>query len=120
VINRADPRTVGTWSFGVQEIRGQRAGVTILNNVIDPRLGEQTRVVYALAQGGPVSIVVADLRGAIVTVLYRGTQEAGEYWASWDGRNRGLRSVAPGMYFIKVVGPGINEIRKVSVVDRSR
>jgi len=49
-------------------------------------------------------------------VLYRGQRTAGEYSTSWDGRNRGNRVVARGVYFIKIVGPGINEIRKVLVV----
>jgi hypothetical protein len=34
----------------------------------------------------------------------------------WDGRNRGGRDVARGIYFIKVVAPGVEETRKVLIV----
>jgi flagellar hook assembly protein FlgD len=63
-----------------------------------------------------VTITVFDLKGDIVNVLYRGQRAAGEYSTTWDGRNRGGRVVARGLYFIKVVGPDVNEIRKVLVV----
>jgi flagellar hook assembly protein FlgD len=56
------------------------------------------------------------LDGNLVQVLYRGSRPAGEYVDSWDGKNRGGRVVARGMYFIRIVGPDIDEIRKVMVV----
>ena len=44
-----------------------------------------------------------------------GSASAGEHVYTWDGRNRGNRVVARGVYFIRVVGPGVNETRKVLV-----
>jgi len=49
-------------------------------------------------------------------VLTRGTQAAGTYTTSWDGKNRSGAPVARGIYFIRVVGPDFDEIRKVLVV----
>ena len=86
------------------------------NNVINPLRGETAKVTYSIPQTGMVTINVFDLKGDIVDVLYRGQRTAGEYSTSWDGRNRGNRVVARGVYFIKIVGPGISEIRKVLVV----
>jgi hypothetical protein len=37
---------------------------------------------------------------------------------NWDGRNLSGDPVARGMYFIRIVAPGIDEIRKVIVVRR--
>jgi len=51
-----------------------------------------------------------------VDVLHRGQQATGTHTVSWDGKNRGGRIVARGMYFIRIVGPGVNEHRKVLVV----
>jgi flagellar hook assembly protein FlgD len=88
----------------------------VTNNVINPLRGETVNVTYSVTQTGMVTINVFDLKGDIVDVLYRGQRTAGEYSTTWDGRNRGNRVVARGVYFIKIVGPGINEIRKVLVV----
>lgn len=111
-----DPRTARPWSWKVRDLRAQRGDVTILNNVINPLRGEKTGLYYSLSNAGYVTITVFDLKGDIVNVLYRGQRAAGEYSTTWDGRNRGGRVVARGLYFIKVVGPDVNEIRKVLVV----
>jgi len=112
----ADPRTVAPWIIPVKDIIRQRGGVTILNNVINPEAGEKTVLNYVLERSGMVVIQVFDLKGDIVQILQRGRQNAGEYNLTWDGRNRGGRICARGIYFIKVVAPGIDETRKVLVV----
>jgi hypothetical protein len=107
---------VRPFSFDIHDITLQRSGVTILNNVINPTRGERTYVDYHLVKGGQVTIQVFTLDGTMVDILYRGRRDPGEYRASWAGTNRGGRPVARGMYFIRVVGPDIDEIRKVMVV----
>jgi flagellar hook assembly protein FlgD len=87
-----------------------------MSNIIDPRRGESTRLAYTLEKSGRVTILVADLDGDIISVLQRGTQPAGDHAVSWDGRNRSGRPAAPGVYHIKIVGPGINEVRKILLV----
>jgi hypothetical protein len=120
IINPQDPKTVGMWSFMINDIKRQAGGVTILNNVINASRGEKTKLVYTLSSAGRVTILVSDMKGDIVKILFRGHQSAGDYFAEWDGRNRGDRVVAPGMYFVKIVGPNINQIRKILVVKRAR
>jgi flagellar hook assembly protein FlgD len=77
--------------------------------------GGRTTVEYTLDRRGSVTILVSDMRGDIVAILVREVQDAGQHAASWDGRNRAGRIVAPGLYYVKIVGPGINEVRKVLV-----
>jgi len=109
-------RKVRPFSLQIRNIITQRGSVTIMNNVIDPTKGERTRLNYVLADSGPVTVTVFTLAGDIVKVLQRGKQVPGDYTVNWDGRNLGGAAVARGMYFIRVVGPGIDEIRKVMVV----
>ena len=109
-------RRIKPFTFAIHDVKQQRSAVTILNNVINPEKGERVRISYQLRKGGATVIQVFTLDGDLVDVLYRGTRAAGDYTASWDGKNRGGRSVARGMYFVRVVGPEIDEIRKVMVV----
>ena len=109
-------RLIRPFTFDIHDITLQRSGVTILNNVINPAAGERTYVDYRLLRSGQVTIQVFTLDGNMVDVLYRGHREAGEYRASWNGFNQGGRPVARGMYFIRVVGPDMDEIRKIMVV----
>jgi hypothetical protein len=105
------------WTLDLHDIITQRGGATILNNVIHPENGELATLQYNQPSSGPVTITVFTLSGSIVNVLTRvQSQAAGDYAVSWDGKNRGGRIVARGIYFIRIVAPGIDEIRKVLVV----
>jgi hypothetical protein len=111
-----DPTTLVPWSFTLKDIVTQRAGVTILNNVINPTLNEQTFIRYRLETAGTATIQVFALDGSLVKVLFRGRQGVGDYTYAWDGKNSSGEVVARGIYFIRVVAPGIDEFRKVLVV----
>jgi hypothetical protein len=117
VINGKDPRTVAPWTFTVQDVVRQRGGVTIMNNVISPRFGDVTTIAYSVHERGSVTILVSDMQGNIVNVLQNGVQGPGDWSATWNGRNRGGRAVAPGLYFVKITGPGFDEVRKVIVTN---
>ncbi|MDR2303120.1 MAG: hypothetical protein LBE10_00840 [Treponema sp.] len=109
-------RKIKPFTVEVHTTTIQRGGVTILNNVINPTRGEQVYVNYNMTRSGRVTIQVFTLDGNLVKSLRRENRAAGEYREAWDGTNRGGRPVARGMYFIRVVGPDIDEIRKVMVV----
>jgi hypothetical protein len=109
-------RRIKPFSFRLREMVSQRSGATILNNVINPDRGDSAVLHYVLTRGGRVTIQVFTLDGNLVKVLERSSRSAGEYAVSWNGRNNGGRVVARGLYFIRIVGPDIDEIRKVMVV----
>ncbi|MFI5368663.1 MAG: FlgD immunoglobulin-like domain containing protein, partial [Spirochaetia bacterium] len=116
---QADPNNPGSvrpFEYSYHSIIAQRGNVTITNNVIHPANGESAYLHYVMPKAGKISITVFTLSGDIVNVLANGTQNAGEYTTGWDGKNRGGRIVARGIYFVRVVGPGFDEMRKVLVV----
>ncbi|MCK4516934.1 MAG: T9SS type A sorting domain-containing protein, partial [Spirochaetaceae bacterium] len=110
-----DPRTLVPWRIGFRRFIEQRGGVTILNNVIYPENGDQTVLTYDVPRAGMVTINVFTLDGQLVKTLIRGRQGEGRQIVSWDGINASGQIVASGLYFIRVVGPDIDEIRKVLV-----
>jgi hypothetical protein len=111
-------RLVKPFAFEIHDIRLQRGSVTVLNNVIDPSKGETARLSYQIATEGAVTITVFTLDGNVVKRLYSGSRAVGDYSTAWDGKNLSGATVSRGVYFIRVVGPGIDEIRKVMVVRR--
>ena len=111
-----DPSAVRPFGYDLHSIIQQRGQVTIANNVINPAAGQAAYLHYVQSTAGPVTITVFDLSGNVITVLARGQQAAGTYTTSWDGRNRSGAAVTRGIYFIRVIGPGFDEIRKVLVV----
>ena len=111
-----DPTAVRPFEYALHSVIQQRGEVTITNNVINPTAGQVANLHYVMQKSGNVTITVFDLSGSIITVLTRGNQAAGTYTTSWDGKNRSGAPVARGIYFVRVVGPGFDEIRKVLVV----
>ena len=108
---------VRPFGFDIQDIRLQRGGVTVLNNVINSDSRENALIRYHLVRPGRVTIQVYTLDGTLVKSLRRSEyREAGEWTDVWDGTNNSGRAVARGMYFVRVVAPDIDEIRKIMVV----
>jgi flagellar hook assembly protein FlgD len=69
-----------------------------------------------LPQTGSLSVLVFTLDGDVVRVLNRAPSAAGTFFFTWDGTNAAGRPVGRGIYFIRVVGPGIDEMRKVMII----
>jgi len=108
---------VRPFAFDIRNIRRQRGGVTVLNNVINSNNRETAFIRYHLTRPGRVTVQIFTLDGTLIKSLRRGEQrDAGEWTDSWDGTNNGGRAVSRGMYFVRVVGPDIDEIRKIMVV----
>jgi hypothetical protein len=116
LLDENDITSVDPWRFDISGMKLQRGGVTILNNVIDANKGEKTILSVDLSKSGSLVIQVFTMDGNIVRTLERGKKGTGSYTYTWNGTNMAGNPVARGMYFIRVVGPDMDEIRKVMVV----
>ena len=107
---------IDLWSFSVSDIKKQRGGVSILNNVINAGVGEKTTIEVQMKSSGNLNICIMTLDGNIIKRLSKGTVSAGTHYFYWDGKNNAGNPVARGLYFVRVTGSGIDETRKVMVV----
>ena len=114
--DNSDITSLDLWSVKTKSITDQRGGVTILNNVINATNGEKVVVKIDNPSNGKLNVIVMTIDGNIISYLNRASTAAGTYYYSWDGKNKSGNKVARGMYFIRVVGNGIDETRKVMVV----
>lgn len=111
-----DITSLDLWSFKIRTTTLQRGGVTILNNVIDVDNGENTVVQVDMKESGNLNVIVMTLDGNIIKYLRHGHTDAGTHYYNWNGTNNGGSKVARGLYFVRVIGPGIDETRKVMCV----
>ena len=103
------------WRFGFAGTTLQRAGVTVLNNVINVSRNQQMGIEITTKGAGMLTVQIMTLDGNIVKTFVNDYKAQGNYSFYWDGRNEAGRAVARGMYFVRVSGKGIDEIRKVLV-----
>lgn len=115
-INAGDFSFVDLWSFKIKSIKQQRGGVTILNNVINVNAREQAVLEVNVPEEGNLNVFVMTVDGNIVKRLNYGRVNSGTHYYRWNGTNNASKPVARGLYFVRVVGPGIDETRKVLCV----
>jgi len=100
----------------------------------DQMTGEQTPIVYSLAQNFPnpfnpyttikfamrekghVSIKVYDLSGRLVRTIVDEELDAGHYSIKWDGRNDRGRMVSSGVYFYRMKTGSFERTRKMVLI----
>ena len=115
-INAGDFSFVDLWSFKIKSIKQQRGGVTILNNVINVNAREQAVLEVNVPEEGNLNVFVMTVDGNIVKRLNHGRVSSGTHYYRWNGTNNASKPVSRGLYFVRVVGPGIDETRKVLCV----
>lgn len=78
--------------------------------------GQSATVAFSLPQDGPVELDVYDLRGRRVRSVLDESLPRGVHRASWDGRDRGGRRCAAGIYFLRLETSQTRLIRKLVLV----
>ncbi len=71
---------------------------------------------FTLAAAAPVRVEVLDVGGRRVRDLGVRALEAGAHAIAWDGRDDSGREAGPGLYFVRVEGPGIEGSARVAQV----
>ena len=64
----------------------------------------------------PVQLTLHDLRGRLIRTLEAGPRGIGRYWVTWDGTDDGARSVARGIYVVRLAAGGHRSTTKVVVM----
>jgi len=82
-------------------------------NPFNPR----TTIAYAVPKAGPVKMDVYDLRGRHVHNLVDGDQGAGRHQLTWNGTDARGRSVATGVYFVRLRSVDDERTLKVVMVE---
>lgn len=77
------------------------------------RLGQETRVDFALPKTGDVSAVIYDVTGRRVVTLVNGRLDAGSHSLLWDGRSDSGRVAPAGVYFLRVESDGDRRSQKM-------
>ncbi|MGH7490769.1 MAG: FlgD immunoglobulin-like domain containing protein [bacterium] len=74
-----------------------------------------TFIHYFLQQSAEVNLTIFDATGRAVKTLVDGFQIAGEYRASWDGRDQGGEHVSGGIYFYKLAAGKYAQVKKLTL-----
>jgi trehalose utilization protein len=98
------PREVTPARAGLEDVRPNPAGGAVA-----------TTIGYSLPRTARVTLGVYDLAGQLVRTLLSGVQQPGTQRVVWNRRDNSGRSVASGVYFIRLESEGSMATRKLVV-----
>ena len=75
-----------------------------------------TNIRYDLKDAGYVKLNVYDVRGVLVSTLAEKHQEAGRYFATWNGLTDEGRKVSSGVYFYRLQIGDFNTSRRMALL----
>ncbi len=87
--------------------------ITDLKNNYPNPFNPVTRIDYALAENGPVSLEIFNIKGQKVKTLVETELDKGEYHTSWNGTNDNEQPVSSGIYFYKLTAGSYNSTKKM-------
>jgi hypothetical protein len=96
-------------------IEHEPPSVTLLGVAPNP-FTEATEIRYDVHSGGQVSLVVYDIAGRRVRSLLHSIVPVGMHALFWDGRDEQRRTVAAGVYFVRLTAEGLTTTKKVTLL----
>ena len=75
-----------------------------------------TQLSFSLEEAAEVTAEVFDVQGRRVRLLGAGTQGAGRHALAWDGLDEAGRSVAPGLYVVRLTAGAERATQRVAVI----
>ena len=106
-----DPTTVD-----VPEAPPARAVALRLENARPNPFNPRTAIEFELARAGAVSLVVHDVAGRRVRTLIEGRRVSGVHTVVWDGRDDAGRTVASGVYLVRLRQADAERSRRVVLI----
>ena len=109
-----DARVVSSQRLGAAKTAagGEPVAIGLGRNFPNP-FNSSTRIVYRLANPGPVSLEIYNTLGQPLATLVDEVQAPGRYQVHWDARDQRGAAVAAGVYLTRLVYPGGVETRRV-------
>jgi hypothetical protein len=101
---------------GVPDVPPDRLATVELAPPAPNPASDGARLGLTLPTAAEVSLSVVDVQGRLVRQVARDRLPAGSHTFRWDGRDRFGRTVASGLYFVRLNLNGVQRVRRLVVV----
>ena len=102
-------------SVEVQEAAQVPSEYTLGNNFPNP-FNASTQIHFSLPQTSHTTLTVYDMLGRKIRTLESGVLPAGHHRITWDGLDRHGRSVASGVYMVRLEADGFSEAKRMTLL----
>lgn len=102
--------------FHIAAVGDRPAEVSLLGPGVPNPFQSRMMIGFGLGRGGPVHLRVIDSAGRLVRTLVDGRMEPGRHNVEWDGTDSNGRFLASGVYFVRFLGDGSDQTRRITLV----
>jgi len=89
---------------------------TALNGNYPNPFNPETTISYSVMKPGRVRLQIYNLKGQLVRSLVDEEHAAGHYKRVFDGKDNYSRSLASGVYLIRMTAPGYEKVSKMMLM----
>ncbi|MBI3554238.1 MAG: hypothetical protein HY077_17205 [Elusimicrobia bacterium] len=90
--------------------------VNLTDNLMRPLTGGKTKIVVNTYLEGPISVKLYTTTGRNLATIFDGYVVAGAHTFFWNGSTASGRTVASGVYLLKITGPKLDTVNKIVVI----
>ena len=113
-----DSMTVVTANGGPSLVAGREEEPAMWLGASYPNPGRgRATIAFGLPSAGRVTLSIHDPMGRVVRRLIDEPLREGAHTVAWDGRGEGGETIAPGIYFWRLVGPSGTRTGKLSLIE---
>jgi len=98
--------------LGAEEAFGSQPVVPVVECWPNPA-GARSEIAYAVNTTGTVTLAIYNSAGQLVKLLTNGEKSPGRYQVAWKGENDSGQMVPSGVYFVRLVTPGNQLVKKI-------
>lgn len=109
-------RTIEVFRFPVDDEDGAAPAAFALEAGYPNPFSERTTLTLRLAEAGPATLAVYDVRGRRVATLADGPMAAGEHRMTWDGTAADGRPLPAGVYVARLAGSAGHAAAKLTLL----
>ncbi|HET9253481.1 MAG TPA: FlgD immunoglobulin-like domain containing protein [Candidatus Eisenbacteria bacterium] len=106
------PAGGGQFVTGVDANKSPQPRGSLYQNKPNP-FNPTTAITYELQSEGTTTMIIYDVSGRVVRTLRAGWTPSGRHQVTWDGTDDNGRPQPSGVFYYRLVGPGIDEARKM-------
>lgn len=93
--------------------RAEKPAASDPDDGVRMELGTTSTAQFALSRGGHTTVEIFNVLGQKLRTLVDQDLDAGSYRMPWDGRDDSGQKVSNGMYFVRVVAPGVQRATRI-------
>jgi hypothetical protein len=112
------PENLYDGHFTSVEIRGDAQvpeKIVLYQNYPNP-FNPETAICFDLAQAAELKLIITNLMGQSVRILFSGMKPAGRHTVQWDGRDNQGRVLPSGIYLCKIVTGRYQFVQKMALI----